>query len=71
MRDTARKVGTSSLAIYSNVPLNMDEQRQNGLLEPIYNSAVPIQDVALKTYREQWMIEMVNERGSGRFTLAA
>ena len=31
----------------------MDEQRQDDHLEPIYNSSVPIQDVALKTYREK------------------
>ena len=35
----------------------MDEQRQDNLLEPIYNSSVPIQDVALKTCRKQWTIE--------------
>ena len=40
----------------------MDEQRQDGQLEPIYNSSVPIQDVALKTSREQWTIET----GGGR-----
>ena len=34
----------------------MDEQRQDDLLETIYNSSVPIQDVALKTYRERWTI---------------
>ena len=30
----------------------MDKQRQDDQLEPIYNSSVPIQDVALKTYKE-------------------
>ena len=29
-------------------PHQMDEQRQDDQLEPIYNSSVPIQDVALK-----------------------
>ena len=28
----------------------MDKQRQDDQLEPTYNSSVPIQDVALKTY---------------------
>ena len=37
----------------------------------IYNSSVPIQDVALKTYREQWTIEIGGERGSGRSVLVA
>ena len=32
---------------YSCVPLHMDEQRQDDQLEPIYNSSVPIQDIAL------------------------
>ena len=31
----------------------MNEQGQNDLLEPTYNSSVPIQDEALKTYRKQ------------------
>ncbi len=48
----------------------MDEQRQDDQLEPIYNSSVPIQDVALKTYRERWTIETGGERGSGRSVLA-
>ena len=48
----------------------MDEQRQDNQQEPIFNSSVPIQGVALKTYRERWMIEMSGERGSGRSMLA-
>ena len=32
--------------------------------------AVPIQDVALKTYRERWTIERGGRRGSGRSVLA-
>ena len=44
----------------------MDEQRQDDQLEPIYNSSVPMQDVALSTSREQWTIETGSERGSGR-----
>ena len=43
----------------------MDERRQNNQLEPIYNSFVPIQDIALKTSREQWTIETVAREGQG------
>ena len=49
----------------------MDEQRQDDQLEPIYNSSVPIQDRAWKTYRERWTIVNGGERGSGRSVLAA
>ena len=49
----------------------MDMQRQDDQLEPIDNSPVPIQDVALKTSQEQWMIEMGGKRGSERSVLAA
>ena len=49
----------------------MDEQMQDNHLEPIYNSSVLIQDVALKTDQEQWMKETGDERGSGRSMLAA
>ena len=49
----------------------MDKQRQDDQLEPIYNSSVPIQDIALKTSREQWKIETGGQKGSGRSALAA
>ena len=49
----------------------MDEQRQDDQLEPICNSSVPIQDVALKTYQKRWTIEKVGSRGSGRSVLTA
>ena len=39
----------------------MDEQRQDDQLEPIYNSSVPIQDIALKTSQEQWTTETGGE----------
>ena len=48
----------------------MDEQRPDDLLKPIYNSSVPIRDIALRTSREQWTIETGGERGSGRSVLA-
>ena len=44
----------------------MDEQRQDDQLEPIYNSSVPMEDVALMTYRERWTIETDSGRGSRR-----
>ena len=49
----------------------MNEQRQDDQLEPIYNSSVPIQDIALKTSGERWTIEICGERGSGRSVMAA
>ena len=49
----------------------MGEQRQDDQLEPIYNSSVPIQDVALKNYRKRWTIEKGGRRGSGRSALVA
>ena len=51
--DIAGDVMTKSLVIYSSGALHMDEQRQDDKLEPIYNSSVPMQDVALKTSQEQ------------------
>ena len=54
----------------SDIPLHMDEQRQDDQLEPIYNSSVPIQDIALKTSLERWTIERDGERWSGRYVLA-
>ena len=49
----------------------MDEQRQDNQQEPIYNSSVPIQDIAWKISWEQWTIEMGGKRESGRSVLAA
>ena len=71
MWDTAGEVRTNSWAIYSCGPLHMDEQKQDDQLEPIYNSSVPIQDIALKTSLERWTIETSGERGSGGSVLAA
>ena len=51
--------------------LHMNEKRQDDQQEPIYDSSVQIQDVALKTCRERWTIEMGGERGSGRSVLPA
>ena len=66
MRDTAGEVVT-----YSCGPLHMDEQRQDDQLEPTYNSSVPIQDVALKTYQKRWTIEKGGGIGSGISILMA
>ena len=52
-------------------PLHTDEQRLDDHREPIYNSSVPIEDVAWKTSREWWTIETGGKRGSGRSVLAA
>ena len=49
----------------------MDKQKQDGQLEPIYNSSMPIQDIALKTSQERWTIEMGDEKGLRRSVLAA
>ena len=43
----------------------MDKKRQDIQLEPIYNSSVLIQDVALKTYQKGWTREKDCGRGSG------
>ena len=48
----------------------MDEQRQDDQRETIYNSSVPLQDIALKTSRERWTIDMGGKRGLGRSVLA-
>ena len=39
--------------------------KQDDQLESIYSDSVPIQNVALKTYRKWWKIEKGGERGSG------
>ena len=49
----------------------MDEQRQDVQLGPTYNSSVPIQDVALKTYRKVWRIEKDGGGGPRKSMLAA
>ena len=48
----------------------MNEQRQGNQLELIYNSFVPVQDIALKTSREQWTIETGGKKRSERSVLA-
>ena len=45
----------------------MDEQRQDDQLIPIYYNSVPIQDVALKTYRKRWTIETVGAWHDGDY----
>ena len=49
----------------------MDEQKWGDQLESIYNNSVPIQDVALKNYRERWTIEKGGRRGSEISAVAA
>ena len=55
---------------YKLTPSHGRAKSRTTQLEPIYNSSVPIQDVALKTFRERWTIERGVERGSGRSVLA-
>ena len=43
MQDTAGEVGMISSAMYSCGPLNIDEQKKDDQLEPIYSSFAPIQ----------------------------
>ena len=40
----------------------MDDQMQNDLLEPTYDSSVLIRNVTLKICWKQWMIERGGER---------
>ena len=49
----------------------MDEQKQDDQQESTYSSSVRIRDVALKTCRKQWTIEMGGERESGISLLMA
>ena len=51
--------------------MDQQKQKQDDQLEPLWNSSVQIQDVALKTSRERWTIEKGDERESGRSELAA
>ena len=66
MQNNAGEEDTNSKVIYSCGPLHLDEQRQDDQLEPIYNSSLPIRDVALKTYRKRWTIEVGGKRRLGR-----
>ena len=65
MKVTVGEIRTNSKAMYSCGPLHKEEQKQDEQLEPIFNSSVPIQDVALITYQEQWTNETSGERGQG------
>ena len=71
MQDTAGEVRMTSQGKYSSGSLHMDKQRQDNQLEPIYNSSVRIQDIALKTYLERYTKEKGGGRGSGISMLAA
>ena len=52
-------------------PLHVDEQKQDDQPEPIYNSSVPIRDIARKTCQKQWTIGRGGERGLGISVLMA
>ena len=57
--------------MYSCGPLHMGIQRQDDLPEPTQNIYLLIQDVALKTYQEWWMIDKGGRRGLGVSVLMA
>ena len=62
MRDTVVEVRTNSLMTLSYGPFHMDVQVLDDQLELILNSSVRTQDVVLKIYWKQGMIEMNGER---------
>ena len=70
-RDTAGEARTNSSVMYSYGPPHMAKQKQDDQLEYTYSSYVRIQDVALKTCQERWMIGRSGERGSGISVLVA
>ena len=51
--------------MYSCEPFHMAGQSQDDQIKSTYSSSVPIEYVALKTCRKQWMIGRGGERGSG------
>ena len=57
--------------MYSCGPQHIDEQRLDDQLELIYYSSVLIQDVAWKTFWEQWTIETRGEGGPGKIVVAS
>ena len=59
----------NSKALYCGL-LQTDEQELGDQIEPIYNSLL-IQDVAWKTYWEQWTIGRSDEKESGKTVLVA
>ena len=52
------------------IPSHRLAKKRDGQQEAIYNCSVPIQDIALKTSRKGWTIEMVGKRGPERSMLA-
>ena len=57
--------------LVSDVLLWTCSHRQARVGQPLYNSFELIQDVAWKTYQEQWSIGMNGRRGSGKSVLVA
>ena len=56
--------------MYSYGPHHTDKQRQDNQIKPIYDSYVPIHDVAWGICRERWTIGTGDERRSGKTVLA-
>ena len=66
MRGVTGGARMKSLATFSDGPLHTDAQVWEDRLELIYCSSVRMQDVAWKTCRRRWMIEIDGERRSGK-----
>ena len=73
MRYTTGEIRTNLRvkAMYFCGLLHTDEEGLGDQLEPVYNSSVLVQDVAWKTYREQWTIETSDKWGPGKSVLKA
>ena len=66
MQGTAGGARTNSLATFSYGHLHTDEKVLDNQLDIIFNCSVRTQDVAWKTYRKRWTIEMDGEREKER-----
>ena len=69
-QETAGEARTNYSVMYSYGSPHMAKQNQDDQLEHTYSSSVWIQDVALKTCQNRWMIGRSGERGSGISLLA-
>ena len=56
--------------MFSYGPFHTDMQMLDDQREIIYNSSVQAQDGVKKTWQKQWMIEINDERESGKSVLA-
>ena len=65
------KISQSSQKMYNNNILDFQESTTILPIENSYNSSVPFQDIALKTYRKWWTKEKGGGKGSGMSLLNA